>query len=307
MAECSALIDKYKALASAARDARDIAAAHAEEAAFAAGEVAEEEDEEAPKEVTSQEMRETLQKVFGHKDFRSGQEEALTRVIKGQSTLLICATGGGKSLCFQLPACHVGGAILVVSPLLSLITDQLQHLPPGITGATLNSAQTMHERQGVVDALKQGRIHVLFVAPEQLMTDNFVVLAKSITPFKLACIDEAHCVSEWAHNFRPSYLRLKNILQGTLRIRTILALTATATRAMERDIIACLGIEASGVVRAGLLRPNLHLSVSAETERQLALLNLLERDPRFKTASILKSPLIRESNVVSITVSITGH
>ena len=306
MAECSALIDKYKALASAARDARDIAAAHAEEAAFAAGEVAEEE-EEARKEVTSQEMRETLQKVFGHKDFRSGQEEALTRVLKGQSTLLICATGGGKSLCFQLPACHVGGAILVVSPLLSLITDQLQHLPPGITGATLNSAQTMHERQGVVDALKQGRIHVLFVAPEQLMTDNFVVLAKSITPFKLACIDEAHCVSEWAHNFRPSYLRLKNILQGTLRIRTILALTATATRAMERDIIACLGIEASGVVRAGLLRPNLHLSVSAETERQLALLNLLERDPRFKTASILKSPLIRESNVVSITVSITGH
>jgi superfamily II DNA helicase RecQ len=110
-------------------------------------------------------------------------------------------------------------------------------------------------------------------------------------------------VSEWAHNFRPSYLRLKNILQGTLRIRTILALTATATRAMERDIIACLGIEASGVVRAGLLRPNLHLSVSAETERQLALLNLLERDPRFKTASILKSPLIRESNAVSI----TGH
>jgi ATP-dependent DNA helicase Q4 len=148
---------------------------------------------------------------------------------------------------------------------------------------------------------------VLFVAPEQLMTDNFVVLAKSITPFKLACIDEAHCVSEWAHNFRPSYLRLKNILQGTLRIRTILALTATATRAMERDIIACLGIEASGVVRAGLLRPNLHLSVSAETERQLALLNLLERDPRFKTASILKSPLTRESNAVSITVSITGH
>jgi ATP-dependent DNA helicase Q4 len=201
----------------------------------------------------------------------------------------------------------VGGAILVVSPLLSLITDQLQHLPPGITGATLNSVQTMDERQGVVDALKQGRIHVLFVAPEQLMTDNFVVLAKSITPFKLACIDEAHCVSEWAHNFRPSYLRLKNILQGTLRIRTILALTATATRAMERDITACLGIEASGVVRAGLLRPNLHLSVSAETERQLALLNLLERDPRFKTASILKSPLIRESNVVSITVSITGH
>ena len=288
MAECSALIDKYRALASAAREARDIAEAEAEAAAAAAGEeVEEEEEEEAPKEVTKQELRETLQNVFGHEDFRSGQEEALTRVLKGQSTLLISATGGGKSLCFQLPACHLGGAILVVSPLLSLIQDQLQHLPPGITGATLNSTQTMDERQGVVGALKQGKIHVLFVAPEQLMTDNFVVLAKSIPPFKLACIDEAHCVSEWAHNFRPSYLRLRHILQGALRIRTILALTATATRAMERDITAALGIAPSGVIRTGLLRPNLHLSVSTESERQMALLNLLQRDPRFKTGSVI--------------------
>ena len=171
--------------------------------------------------------------------------------------------------------------------MLSLISDQLQHLPAGITGATLNSSQTHAEQLAVVQGLKEARIDILFIAPERLMTDSFIALAKSIAPFKLACIDEAHCVSEWAHNFRPSYLRLKSILHGALRIRTILALTATATRAMEKDIIASLGIPHDGVIRAGLLRPNLHLSVSTESERQLALLNLLTRDPRFKSGSII--------------------
>ena len=285
--ECSALIDKYKAIQDAERQARYLAAAVDVEPEHADASAACDEEEAPRAEVTQDELRKSLHKVFGHKDFRSGQEEALTRVLKGHSTLLISATGGGKSLCFQLPACHVGGAILVVSPLLSLITDQLQHLPPSITGATLNSSQSHAEQLEVVQGLKEARIHVLFIAPERLMTDSFISLARSIPRFKLACIDEAHCVSEWAHNFRPSYLRLKNILHGSLGIRTILALTATATRAMEKDIIASLGIPEEGVIRAGLLRPNLHLSVSSEQEKQSALLTLLAQDVRFKSGSCI--------------------
>jgi len=286
MAECSVLIEKYKAIADGERQARYVAAFDADADAAAHAPLVQEK-EEPRKHVTNKELRASLHNVFGHKDFRSGQEDALTRVLKGQSTLLISATGGGKSLCFQLPACHLGGPILVVSPLLSLIADQLEHLPPGITGATLNSSQTHAEQLVVVQGLKEAKIHVLFIAPERLMTDSFVSLARSIPPFKLACVDEAHCVSEWAHNFRPSYLRLKSILQGALRITTILALTATATRAMEKDILVALGIPQEGVIRAGLLRPNLHMSVSNENERQQSLLNLLDRDARFKTGSVI--------------------
>jgi RecQ family ATP-dependent DNA helicase len=232
-------------------------------------------------------MKETLQVLFGHEDFRSGQEEALERVLDGKSTLFISATGGGKSLCYQLPAYRLKGTTLVISPLLSLIQDQLEHLPSSIRGATLNSQQTQEEYHSVVQRLKAGEVDVLFVAPERLFTDAFISVARCLPPFPLVCIDEVHCVSEWAHNFRPSYLRLRPLLRDVLHARCILGLTATATRSMEREIIEALGIEPEGIVRSDLVRKNLRLTVSKDKNRQLSLLDMLQKDPRFKTGSVI--------------------
>jgi RecQ family ATP-dependent DNA helicase len=234
-----------------------------------------------------EDMKETLQSLFGHEDFRSGQEEALERVLDGKSTLFISATGGGKSLCFQLPAYKLKGTTLVVSPLLSLIQDQLEHLPSSIRGATLNSQQTQDEYHSVVQRLKAGEVDVLFVAPERLFTDAFISVARCLPPFPLVCIDEVHCVSEWAHNFRPSYLRLRPLLRDVLHARCILGLTATATRSMEREITEALGIEPEGIVRSDLLRKNLRLTVSRDKNRQLSLLDMLQKDPRYKTGSVI--------------------
>ncbi len=237
--------------------------------------------------VGGEHMKETLQVLFGHEEFRSGQEEALERVLAGKSTLFISATGGGKSLCYQLPAYKLKGTTLVVSPLLSLIQDQLEHLPSSIRGATLNSQQTQDEYHSVVQRLKAGEVDVLFVAPERLFTDAFISIARCLPPFPLVCIDEVHCISEWAHNFRPSYMRLRPLLRDVLHARCILGLTATATRSMECEITEALGIEPEGIVRSDLLRKNLRLTVSRDKNRQLSLLDILQKDPRFKSGPVI--------------------
>ena len=232
-------------------------------------------------------IKTSLQELFGHEDFKAGQQEALERVLSGKSTLFISATGGGKSLCYQLPAYKLDGTTLVVSPLLSLIQDQMEHLPDSIRGATLNSQQSQEEYQSVVQRLRNGEVDVLFVAPERLFTDAFLAVARGLPPFPLVCIDEVHCISEWAHNFRPSYLRLRPLLRDVLHARCILGLTATATKSMEREIISALGIELEGIIRSDILRPNLRLTVSRDKNRQLSTLDLLQKDPRFKKGSVI--------------------
>ncbi|EKX43129.1 RecQL4 DNA/RNA helicase, partial [Guillardia theta CCMP2712] len=229
----------------------------------------------------------TLQNVFGHSQFLEGQETVLQRVLAGESTLFVSATGGGKSLCFQLPSCHLKGSILVISPLLSLIQDQLEHMPGGVAAATLNSTQSYEEYQRVVEGLRAGKIDILFIAPERLMTDSFLSLASFLPPFSLACVDEAHCLSEWAHNFRPSYSRLNMLIRQHLKIPTILALTATATKVMERDIRDALSIPEEGTVRVGIVRPNLFLSVSREQSKRSALVQLLREDKCFSKGSVI--------------------
>ncbi|GFR90307.1 ATP-dependent DNA helicase Q4-like, partial [Elysia marginata] len=161
-------------------------------------------------------------RVFGFSDFRPGQKDSVMRILKGLSTLVVLSTGAGKSLCYQLPAFlyakHSGAITLVISPLVSLMEDQITGLPAGVHGACLHSNMAQTQRDTVISALKEGKIHFLLVSPEALVMGGSAHTSfpspGQLPPIAFACIDEAHCLSEWSHNFRPSYLRLCKVGQA---------------------------------------------------------------------------------------------
>ncbi|KAJ8891004.1 hypothetical protein PR048_010513 [Dryococelus australis] len=222
---------------------------------------------------------------FGHSQFRPGQEEAVMRVLSGLSTLVTLSTGSGKSLCYQLPAyiyskkCR--SITLVVSPLVSLMEDQVTGVPACLRVACLHTAQLPKQRQDVVDAAKSGGLDVLLVSPEAVVsgerTTGFGSLLRDLPPIAFACIDEVHCVSQWSHNFRPSYLMICQVLREKLGVRTILGLTATATKATCTSVVQhlCIPDGEQGVISDTPLPPNLLLSVSADQKRDQALVALL--------------------------------
>ena len=173
-------------------------------------------------------------KLFGHDSFRNGQFEAISKILQGESTLVLLATGSGKSLIYQLPAYMLAEKTrcitIVVSPLVSLMEDQIVGLPSFIKAGTLHYNQTSVQRNKVVDQIKSGKLHFLLISPETLAGGGglFGSLIKDLPPIAFVCIDEAHCVSQWSHNFRPAYLRLCKVIREKLGVRTILGLTATA-------------------------------------------------------------------------------
>lgn len=237
---------------------------------------------------SSEHLRATLKTKFGHEEFREGQEETIRRVLQGKNTLVVIPTGSGKSLCYQIPALLMDRLTIVISPLLALMIDQLKNLPECLPGGCINSQQSTTEFRQTVDDLRQNKLRVLFVSPEKLCSDKFVNLLRSLKiPFGFACIDEAHCVSEWSHNFRPSYLRLQHVLQSKLGIKTILAMTATATKRTEVSICQSLNIPFEGVVRCSVIRPNLHLNASLAEDRHLELVKLLNAKPFSEFNSII--------------------
>ncbi|CAE7862784.1 RECQL4, partial [Symbiodinium microadriaticum] len=184
-----------------------------------------------------------LQEVFGHEAFRQGQREAILSVLANHRTLLLLATGCGKSLCYQLPAylLREEGFTLVVSPLVSLMSDQLARLPGCLRGAICSGQQSRDSAREVMRAVRARLVDVLFVSPERLATWSFD--GCGLPPIALACIDEAHCVSEWSHNFRPDYFRLHEYLVQSLGARRILALTATATRPTVKSVCDILQLD----------------------------------------------------------------
>ena len=230
-------------------------------------------------------MRRTLKEVFDFEEFRQGQTEAILRILRGQSTLVLLSTGAGKSLVYQLPAYLYGRQseciTLVVSPLVSLMEDQVAGLPPGLKAACLHSNQTETQRSRVVDLVKKRKLHFLLVSPEALAGGGggggfFASLIKDLPPIAFVCVDEAHCVSQWSHNFRPAYLRLCRVIRERLGVRTILGLTATAPESTIRDVAENLWVDAaSGVVRGELMPRNLVLSVSKDEDPDRALIRLL--------------------------------
>ena len=240
---------------------------------------------------TEENLRAVLRRAFGHETFRPGQLEVIRRVLSGGSTLALLPTGAGKSLTYQLPALLLPGLTLVVSPLLALMSDQLRGLPPALPGAALRSDQSPALLFATLDEMRAGRLKVLFVSPERLLNERFLSDLRCVPGgVSLAVVDEAHCVSEWSHNFRPAYHRLGRILRSRLRLEgPVLALTATATARTEASLRAQLDIPREGAFRNDAIRPNLALSCMRvpESSKEATLLHLLQREPLHGEGSVI--------------------
>lgn len=199
-----------------------------------------------------------LKSIFGFDHFRGVQEEVVTRILAGKHTLAVMPTGGGKSLCYQLPAAAREGTALVISPLIALMHDQIRSASAiGLRAASLTSADA--DRDRTVERLKSGELDLLYVAPERATTSGFRQLMAE-AKLSLIAIDEAHCVSEWGHDFRPDYRELRPLLDAHAEVAR-LALTATADDRTRVDILSQLGIANDGLVISGFDRPNIRYHV----------------------------------------------
>ncbi|MDB5970774.1 MAG: ATP-dependent helicase RecQ [Hydrocarboniphaga sp.] len=222
-------------------------------------------------------LRETLSRRFGLQGWRPGQERVITSVLAGRDTLAIMPTGAGKSLCYQLPALHLSGLTLVVSPLIALMKDQAEKLEvAGIQNAQLNSALSAQQEAAMLERIVAMHEGIVFVTPERLADERFLhtLRAKSVA---LLVVDEAHCISQWGHDFRPAFLEIGMAINALNR-PPVLALTATATARVIDDIRTQLGLTKLRVINTGLYRPNLRcevLPVQGEDRKLAALIGRL--------------------------------
>jgi len=206
-------------------------------------------------------LHNTLKTVFGFHQFRYPQQEVIERVVAGEDVFLVMPTGGGKSLCYQIPALHRSGVAIVVSPLISLMKDQVDALiDNGVRAACLNSTLSPAEARDVFRQLDKGELDLLYVAPERLMMPEFLERLATLH-LALFAIDEAHCISQWGHDFRPDYVQIGR-LRGLFPGVPIVAMTATADPETRKDIIRQLGIEQATVYVAGFDRPNITYTVT---------------------------------------------
>ncbi|MCI5221414.1 MAG: RecQ family ATP-dependent DNA helicase [Candidatus Electrothrix sp. AR4] len=219
---------------------------------------------------------ETLRRVFGFDDFLPGQEAVISAVLAGRSALAVFPTGQGKSLCYQLPALHLPGLTLVVSPLMALMKDQVDFLvSKGIAAARLDSSLDFNMVNTVYERLRRNDLKLLYAAPERFANERFVALVSRLR-LSLMVIDEAHCISEWGHNFRPDYLKLAE-LSATFAVPAVLGLTATATPEVAEDIRQSFFIAKTDCVQTGFYRPNLTLLFEPADDPDQALLRRLTK------------------------------
>jgi len=230
--------------------------------------------------INAAELEVVLQQRFGLPGFRPGQEDVISRLLAGRSAAAVFPTGGGKSLCYQLPATLLEGLTVVVSPLMALMREQVDFLNSrGIPAARLDSSLTGEETRNAMDGVKSGAKKLLYVAPERFFNERFRQFIGTL-PIAMFAIDEAHCISQWGHSFRPDYLKLAKIAQE-LGVARVLALTATATPAVLKDIQDSFGIAPDDSIQTPFHRPNLALrfTLTSDGERGALLLDRLRDAP----------------------------
>lgn len=226
--------------------------------------------------IPSQILHTTLKENFGFEKFRTNQEEIINTILQGNDTLAIMPTGGGKSICFQLPALLLPGITVVISPLIALMKDQVDSLKAnGIAACYINSTQTEAEQQKHIDNLKNNKVKLIYIAPESLSyLDNIF----SLLNISLIAIDEAHCISSWGHDFRPAYTNL-GYLKNRFPSTPILALTATADKATRQDISNQLNLKNPALFIASFDRKNLSLEVRPALDRVKQIIDFIESKP----------------------------
>jgi len=216
-----------------------------------------------------------LQSVFGYPEFRGDQFAIIEHVLNKRDALVLMPTGGGKSLCYQVPALCMNGLTIVISPLIALMQNQVEALRQlGVQAAALNSSHSMEEQSTIREALKKGEISLLYIAPERLFAAGFVDFLSSLE-VALFAIDEAHCVSQWGHDFRPEYLKL-SVLHELFPNVPRIALTATADTPTQKDIIERLNLEYGRVFNSGFDRPNIQYRITEKKNAYTQLISFIK-------------------------------
>ena len=216
-----------------------------------------------------------LKQYFGHTQFRTGQERLIDAVLAGRDVMGVMPTGGGKSICYQLPSLLLPGITLVISPLISLMKDQVSSLQSsGISAVFLNSSLTCDEYRDTCWEIGRGLCKLLYVAPERLVSEGFLSLMRDQT-ISFIAVDEAHCISQWGQDFRPSYLKIREFVENLPHRSVLGAFTATATREVRDDIIRLLDLQDPVNLVTGFDRPNLYFEVRHPADKAAAVLELV--------------------------------
>ena len=223
------------------------------------------------------EKRTLLKKFFGHSAFRGGQEALIDAILSGRDVLGVMPTGGGKSICYQIPALMLPGLTIVVSPLISLMKDQVAALTEaGVPAAFLNSSLSLEQLRETYAKTAREQYKLLYVAPERLENESFLSLISHV-PVSLLAVDEAHCISQWGQDFRPSYLKIADFIAQLPTRPVVAAFTATATKQVRADIISQLGLRNPLLNITGFDRPNLYFAVQHPTSKLAATLQLVRK------------------------------
>ena len=221
--------------------------------------------------------KEALKAVFGYDSFRQGQESVINAVLDGRDILAVMSTGAGKSLCYQVPAMLLSGITLVISPLISLMQDQVKALnEAGVNAAFINSSLSEKELNDTFKNAYKGHYKIIYVAPERLMSEGFISFAKSVE-ISMVTVDEAHCISQWGQDFRPSYMDIAEFINILDKRPIISAFTATATQNVREDIICSLGLNNPYFLVTGFDRENLFFQVDKPQNKERFILDFIER------------------------------